>query len=138
MREKIFKYVRKYYEDAGIAVTDTALFNGHIDWYIDNDMIAVTVDADDNITAIGMARPLDTPEAASSPFTIIENGEIILVDFVAGNSTSDIEYLFEQLQERYPNGKHIAFQRLLKGDGRVRLFNLNRIKSLLPFLGAAS
>lgn len=134
-RKQIYSYVRDMCEkDNAYLLKDKKLFESHIDYYVDNDLIAICV-VDEKITAMGFARPVATAEDCAISTRVDYDGTIISVDMFKADLKEDVEYLSDQMIKRFPNITHIAFQRLLKQDGRVRLFSIGRILKIKILLG---
>lgn len=135
MRTKIYDCIRDEYTKVGIGVNSEDQFKKHIDWYIDGDMIAIAADDEDRIWALGMARPLAKSDDILEPFAYDADGKVVAVDFLVASIKEDVEYLFDQLLDKYPQVETIAFQRVLKGRPRVITCPIHRIKQLSKLIG---
>lgn len=134
MRQKIINFVKSHYTHMP-EVYNSPLFDINIDFYLDNDRIALVVDKDDNITDIGMARTIEDMSQAHNTFIHVEGAHILSIDFIKVTSNNGVNYLWKQMEDRFPDVKFTTFERLIKGDDRLHMMPIGRTKRLLGLFG---
>ena len=136
-REKIYKYVlATCVDEQNYPINNIELLNKRLDYYIDNDLIALCVDDHDCITALGYARPVSSPEDSAISDRVNYDGSILSIDFLKATSREDIDYMFDQLLDRFPGVTHVAFQRLFKNSTRIKTISITRLHYLKNLIGS--